>query len=223
MSAEPGWRRRRILRDLQDATAIGADSNPPSRRHVVLSGLAGVAAAAVNRAVAAPTGAVPSFESGHHQFTIIRPQQELPSIRLFGLYGRTIDLQSLRGRPILLNFWASWCAACRTELPALERLHDDDRRGSLHVLAVSEDRGSRASVERFVRGLKISTLPIYWDPNGYVAYSDGVNSRNAPFALYGMPITYLMASSGRVTGYIQGAADWTSPAAVGLIDYLRTA
>lgn len=126
----------------------------------------------------------------------------MPSVRLFGLDGGTIDLQSLCGKLVLLNFWTSWCAACRTELPALERLHDDDRRGSLHVLAVSEDRGSRASVERFVRDLKIATLPVYWDPNGYVGYSDGVNSRSAPFALYGMPITNLVAGSGRVIGYI---------------------
>jgi thiol-disulfide isomerase/thioredoxin len=199
-----------------------AASNPPSRRHIVLSGLAGAAGAAVHRAPAAPADAAPSFSSGHYQFTIIRPAQELPSIRLFGLDGRTIDLQSLRGTPIVLNFWASWCAACRTELPVLERLHTDNRRGGLHVLAVSEDRGTRDSVERFVGGLHIPTLPLYWDPHGYVAYSDDANSRKAPFALYGMPITYLVASSGQVIGYIQGAADWASPAAADLIAFLRS-
>ena len=71
--------------------------------------------------------------------------------------------------------------------------------------------------------MELRTLPIYLDPSGYVAYSDGGNSRNARFALYGMPITYLIASSGLIAGYIVGAADWSSAAANDLIEYLRTA
>jgi len=135
--------------------------------------------------------------------------------------GGTIDLSSLRGRPILLNFWASWCAACRVELPILERQYRTAWRDSLHVLTVSEDRGNRATVERFVKALGLRTLPIYLDPNGYVAHSGSDSSRNAPFALYGMPITYLIASSGMIIGYMPGAADWSSEAANGLIEYLR--
>jgi hypothetical protein len=92
---------------------------------------------------------------------------------------------------------------------------------SLHVAAVSEDRGSRDMVERFIETLELRTLPIYLDPNGYVAYSDSGNSRNAPFALYGMPITYLISSSGLIVGYMPGAADWSSAAANDLIEYLR--
>jgi thiol-disulfide isomerase/thioredoxin len=120
-----------------------------------------------------------------------------------------------------LNFWASWCAACRTELPILERQHRSAWQENLHVAAVSEDRGSRETVERFVRTLGLRVLPIYWDPNGYVAHSDSANERNAPFALYGMPITYLIASSGTIVGYMPGAADWSSTAANSLIEYLR--
>ena len=160
-------------------------------------------------------------QSGRDQFTIIRPQREIPSIRLFQLEGGTIDLTTLRGKPILLNFWASWCAACRTELPILERQYSSGWRGNLHVVAVSEDQGRRETVEHFVKALKLRTLPIYLDPNGYVAYSERDNSRNAPFALYGMPITYLIASSGSVVGYMPGAADWSSAAANELIEYLR--
>jgi thiol-disulfide isomerase/thioredoxin len=104
-----------------------------------------------------------------YQFTTIRPQRQL--IRLFRLEGSTIELSSLRGRPILLNFWASWRAACRMELPILERQYRTAWRNSLHVLAVSEYRGNRAMVERFVKALGLRTLPIYLDPNGYVAYS----------------------------------------------------
>jgi thiol-disulfide isomerase/thioredoxin len=164
---------------------------------------------------------VPSFESGRYQLAILRPQIEIPSIRLFGLDGGTIDLSSLRGKPILLNFWATWCAACRIELPILDRLFSDNRRSGLQVIAVSEDRSDRETVARFVRTNRIGSLPIYRDPNGYVAFSDRDNERKAPFALYGMPITYLITASGRVVGYMPGAADWTSESAGKLIEYLR--
>ena len=187
---------------------VHPNANVPSRRDVIFSGLIGSVTSLVIPAIAAPqTLQIPTFESGRYQFTIIRPQQRLPSIRLFRLEGGTINLSSLRGKPILLNFWASWCAACRTELPILERQCGSAWRGNLHVAAVSEDRGSRGTVERFVKALELKVLPVYLDPNGYVAYSDSANQRNAPFALYGMPITYLIASSGLIVGHMPGAAD----------------
>jgi thiol-disulfide isomerase/thioredoxin len=205
-----------------DATPVYPRVNAPTRREIVLSGLLGTVAALASPAIASPQAVdIPTFESGRYQFTIIRPQRELPSIRLFRLEGGTIDLSSLRGKPIVLNFWAWWCAACRTELPILERQYKSAWQNNLHVVAVSEDRSSRQAVERFVKALKLQTLPIYLDPSGYLAYSDSANSRNAPFALYGMPITYLIASSGWVVGYMPGAADWSSPAANDLIEYLH--
>lgn len=194
----------------------------PSRRDLIRSGLIASVASLSIPAIAAPqTLEIPRFESGRYQFTIIRPPQELPSIRLFRLEGGTIELTALRGKPILLNFWASWCAACKTELPILERRYRDTWRDKLHVVAVSEDKSNRETIARFVEALDVKTIPIFLDPNGYVAYSDGDNNKNAPFALYGMPITYLISSSGSVIGYMPGAADWSTPEADELIGYLR--
>jgi thiol-disulfide isomerase/thioredoxin len=211
-----------VITSRSGSIPVRPNVNAPSRRDLILSGLIGTVASFSAPSIAAPqTPDIPTFESGRYQFTIIRPQQELPSIRLFPLGGGTVDLSSLRGKPILLNFWASWCAACRTELPILEKLYRSAWRGSLHVAAVSEDRGSRDAVERFIKTLDLRTLPIYLDPNGYVAHSDGGNSRNAPFALYGMPITYLISSSGLIVGYMPGAVDWSSAAANDLIEFLH--
>lgn len=166
---------------------------------------------------------VPQFFSDDNRFAIIEPPQQVPSLRLFRLHGGTLDLGSLRGRPILLNFWASWCAACRRELPVLDRLYRGPWRGKLHVMAVSEDRSDRRTVARVVDELGILSLPIFLDPNGYAAHSDRGNRNNAPFALYGMPITYAIASSGLIVGYMPGAADWSSPSATRLIEYLLDA
>ena len=191
-----------------------------SRRDVLLRALAGMAAGLASGEAAAIEADVPRLESGRYQFTILRPREKLQSVRLFRLDGGTTDLSSLLGKPILLNFWASWCAACRMELPALERRYRDAWRGRVHVAAVSEDRGPRETVGRFVKSLDLKVLPIFLDPNGYVAHSDGDNVKNAPFALYGMPITYVVSSSGAVVGYMPGDADWSSSAADDLIEYL---
>ncbi|TQF34692.1 TlpA disulfide reductase family protein [Bradyrhizobium sp. UNPA324] len=192
----------------------------PSRRAILLRALVGMAAEFAPREATAAEDDVPGFASGRYQFTILRPPQELPPLRLFRLEGGTIDLSILRGKPILVNFWASWCAACRFELPALDRLYRDAWRGRVHVVAVSEDRGPREAVARFVKSLDLKALPIFLDPNGYAAYSDAENAKKAPFALYGMPITYAISGSGAVVGYMQGDADWWSTAAGDLIAYL---
>lgn len=192
----------------------------PTRRAILLRALAGIATELASREAAAAEADVPRFASGRHQFTILRPPQELPSLRLFHLEGGTTDLSALRGKPILVNFWASWCAVCRLELPALDRLYRDAWRGRVQVVAVSEDRGPREVVARFVKSLDLKALPIFLDPNGYVAHSDAENARKAPFALYGMPITYAISNSGAVVGYMPGDADWSSTAAGELIAYL---
>jgi thiol-disulfide isomerase/thioredoxin len=210
-----------------DGGARAADTGGRGRRMIgrraVLGGvMATIALSAAGAGeMAAEQSSPPPFTSGRFQLTIIRPQFEIPSVRLFGLNGPAIDLAALRGRPVLLNFWATWCAACRTELPILDRLFGQKRRSGLEIVAVSTDRGDRETVARFVRANRIASLPIYRDPNAYVAFSDRDNAKKAPFALFGMPITYLITASGRVVGYMPGAADWMSDEASEVIDYLR--
>lgn len=192
-----------------------------SRRAAIGSALSALLCTTISSPVSAQVReAAPNFRSGRLPFTMLRPQRPLPAIRLQRLDGTILDLSSLRGKPVLLNFWATWCAACRTELPILDQLYAAYRTRGLQVLAISEDRGDRAQVGQFVRRLGIRSLPIFVDPGGDVAYSDTDNKRSAPFALYGMPITYLATRSGKIVGYVAGAADWSAHEATELLDYL---
>jgi thiol-disulfide isomerase/thioredoxin len=118
------------------------------------------------------------------------------------LAGDTLALEALRGRVVLLNVWATWCAPCRTEMPALERLYRRFRARGLEVVAVSVDAaplGSAADVVRpMVEELGVS-FPILLDP-------DGVVSRR--FGVTGLPTTLLIGRDGRVLDRLLGPAPW---------------
>jgi thiol-disulfide isomerase/thioredoxin len=191
------------------------------RRRFLRTAAAAVGLAGYGELALGQEPTVPIFRSGRFQFTLLRPQQTLPAIRLFRIDGKTTQLSSLLGRPALINFWASWCEACQIELPILDRLYTESRHTGLQVIAIAGDKGGRPAVERFIAKYKIRNLPIYLDPNGYAAYSDSDNRRNAPFAVHGIPVTYAVAASGWVVGYMSGAADWASEGAERLIEFLR--
>jgi thiol-disulfide isomerase/thioredoxin len=125
-------------------------------RRTVVSGIGAVAIGtmpALSRASRA--AALPAFDDDGLQFVLLRPQSMLPDIVLFRLEGGVRHLRPLKGKPILLNFWASWCALCRTELPmldALQKTHGSD----LSVLAISVDRDEPIKLERFAKSLHLS-------------------------------------------------------------------
>jgi thiol-disulfide isomerase/thioredoxin len=142
----------------------------PSRRgitrHQVMLGLAAsLLSAATAREARTRIVDVPSFSSGRYQLTILQPRQAIPSLILFPLNGKPLNLASMRGRPVLLNFWATWCAACRMEMPILDRLQQREASSGLEVIAVSEDRSGRRVVQRFADRLKLRHLKIYLDPS----------------------------------------------------------
>ena len=128
-----------------------------------------------------------------------------------------LDLTSFRGKVVLVNFWATWCPACRTELPILDQL-EGNRRADLAVVAITTDR-DRSVVAPFVKPLKLRHLTIGFDPGGLLARAGASDGVDTPFALYGMPISFLLGVTGQVEGYITGEADWLSTEARRLFDY----
>jgi thiol-disulfide isomerase/thioredoxin len=157
------------------------------------------------------------------RYRIVRPARNVGDFQMVGLNGAVSRFSRFRGKIVLMNFWATWCPACRHELPALDELQQamgrNMGRNGLQVIAVSVDRGDRRSVERYIHQRQIRNLPVFVDPEGRIAHSEGSADRNAPFALYGMPISYVISRSGEVQGYVLGEADWSSDAARQLLVY----
>lgn len=121
--------------------------------------------------------------------------------------GRLRGLDEFRGRGLVLNFWATWCAPCVREMPSLDRLQAESP-GGIVVLAVSEDRGGVPVVEAFYRKNRISDLAVAVDTGLEAARGLGVR---------GLPTTLLIDPAGREIGRLAGAAEWDSPEAVAFI------
>lgn len=202
-----------------DKVAVGLDRRMSRRAalsRVIRGGLGAAAATFVSNVSSTAFADDPAlFGGARHQFTLLRPVRTVPPVSLTRINGSSVDFASLRGKVVLVNFWATWCPACRSELPALERLQMALGGTGFEVVAISVDRDGAAAVSPFLRRLNIRRLPVYLDAGGRTWSRDG--DANAPFTLYGMPISYLVDPEGRIQGYLAGDADWSSDEARALI------
>lgn len=136
--------------------------------------------------------------------------QAAPGFTLDALSGdRPVRLEDLRGRVVLVNFWATWCKPCEDEMPSMERLHRKLEGQPFDLLAVSVDDDA-AAVAAFVEKLGL-TMPILLDPSKKVASS---------YQAYRFPESVLIDAEGRVAGRFVGPREWDSDTYVGSIQAL---
>ncbi len=194
---------------------------PMSRRALLKGALVTTVVSAIGPDANARSDGPPPLGSARHQFTVIRGARPIPPVPVPRLDGKPIDLTAFSGKVVLVNFWATWCPACKIELPILDRLQNIETRANLHVIAIVTDRVSRADVASFARNLKLRHLEVGIDPGGLVARAGETTAPDTPFGLYAMPITYVIGMTGQVEGYLAGEVDWTSDEARRLLDYYR--
>jgi peroxiredoxin len=161
---------------------------------------------------------IPPLQTNSSQFVELRPRSDAPQLSLERLDGKSIRLDSFRGKVILMSFWATWCPPCRRELPSLERLRALVNPRKLEIVPVSVDTQGKGAVAGFLQRIGVNELPVYLDPRQKIASSADAKA-SAPFTLYGMPITYVIDKSGSVVGYITGEVDWTSAEALSFLTY----
>ena len=122
---------------------------------------------------------------------------------------RQLAVADLRGKVILLNFWASWCAECRPEMPVLERLHRELAPRGLAVIGVNT-REEGATVQSYAKGLGL-TFPLVLDPDGKI---------NGLYGVIGLPATFVVGRDGRAIAFGIGPREWASAPARALFETL---
>lgn len=132
-----------------------------------------------------------------------------PDFRLEDLDGKPVRLRDLRGKVVLLNFWATWCPPCRLEMPAMEQLHREYGPRGLVILAVNFREGRR-EIRSFLQeqDLTFSAIP------------DDEAKVFATYRAWSLPTTYLIDKKGEIVGKVIGYRDWHSDPARSLVDSL---
>ena len=128
--------------------------------------------------------------------------QPLPEIRFQGADGKSYTLSDFRGKFVLLNVWATWCAPCRKEMPALDRLQQTLGGADFEVIALSIDGGGAAAVQRFYDETGVRALAIYVDSS---------LEATSKLRTVGIPTTLLIDREGRERWRKTGPAEWDSP------------
>ena len=121
--------------------------------------------------------------------------------------GRSVALSDFRGRPLLVNLWATWCAPCVKEMPTLDSLAARED-GKLQVLAISQDGDARDKVKRFFADHDFAALEPYLDPKLALMPEMGVDI---------LPTTILYDADGKEVWRMVGIADWESEASAALL------
>jgi peroxiredoxin len=137
----------------------------------------------------------------------IEPGFPAPAFSLPVLGGdESLSLESLRGKVVLLNFWATWCKPCEDEMPAMESLYRAIGSQGFELVAVSVD-DDRQRVEEFTARMGL-TFPVLLDPEKQVA---------GAYQSYRFPESYLIDRAGVLVARYIGPRDWDAPAYIGRI------
>ena len=123
--------------------------------------------------------------------------------------GNEFTLADYEGKVVLINFWATWCAPCREEMPDLEALQRDYGGDDFAVVPIATGRNSLPGIKSFFEEIGVTNLPILLDPQGQLARRAGV---------LGLPVTIVMDREGNEVARLTGGAQWADEEARALVE-----
>ena len=133
-----------------------------------------------------------------------------PEITVTPLNGNSIKLSDLKGKVVMLNFWATWCPPCREEIPSMMKLNAAMAGKPFQMVAVSIDEGGKPAIESFFRTSGFM-LPAYTDPGSKAA---------AAYGITGVPETFIIDKKGLIAKKVIGPFAWDGPEAAVFLDGL---
>jgi thiol-disulfide isomerase/thioredoxin len=141
-------------------------------------------------------------------FLLRDPPAAVADLEFADAEGHPHTLADFRGKVVLLNVWATWCAPCRKEMPTLDRLQAALGGDEFEVVPLSIDRGGAERVRKFYAEIAVRHLSIYVDSSRKV---------EAVLDTVGLPTTLLIDRQGRELGRVSGGAEWDAPETVAFL------
>ncbi|MFO7920604.1 MAG: TlpA disulfide reductase family protein [Nioella sp.] len=137
--------------------------------------------------------------------------QEVPEVGFIDADGVEMGLDAFEGQYVVLNFWATWCAPCREEMPSLDALQRQLGGEDFRVVTIASGRNPIPAITRFFDEVGVTELPIYLDGHQTMSRAMGV---------FGLPTTVVLNPEGQEIGRLRGDADWAGESAVTLMTEL---
>lgn len=128
--------------------------------------------------------------------------------------GTEMTLEAFKGKTVLVNFWATWCAPCRKEMPSLAALQDEFGGDDFEVVTIATGRNPPPAMKKFFQEAGVTNLPLHRDPKQALARQ---------MAVLGLPVTVVLNKEGQEIGRLMGDADWYSEEARALVAALLAA
>ena len=127
--------------------------------------------------------------------------QAAPDFTLSDLNGKSFALSALRGKVVIVNFWATWCPPCRAEMPSMELLHRELGDEGLVLLAVNIEKDGRQTVSKF----------LATSPHSFPVLLDDKEEIQKRYGVYKFPESFVIRKDGVIDDKVVGAIDWAHP------------
>jgi thiol-disulfide isomerase/thioredoxin len=141
------------------------------------------------------------------------PPQSLQSLRFNDPEGKAITLADRQGKTLLVNLWATWCAPCRAEMPALDALQQAKGGAGFEVVAINVDTGDDIKPKKFLAETGVKSLAYYRD-----ASMGAFNLLKERGLALGLPLSLLVDPQGCLVAAMNGPANWAGADAAKLVD-----